>query len=75
MRRLFGWDGRILHDHKTYILPEETRAVAKAAWRAYEQGKVELLQRRVGKQFEYLCIKRKLIEPRPQVMSAAGRIL
>ena len=41
------------------VLSEETWAVAKAAWKAYEQGRVELAQRRNENGFDYLCQKRR----------------
>ena len=46
------------------FLSEERQAVAKAAFRAYEEGKVELCQRRNGNGFDYLAQKRKdLVRP------------
>jgi hypothetical protein len=46
------------------FLSEERQAVAKVAFRAYEEGKVELCQRRNGNGFDYLAQKRKdLVRP------------
>jgi len=44
---------------RSVFLSEERRPVAKAAFRAYEEGKVELCQRRNGNGFDYLAQKRK----------------
>jgi hypothetical protein len=41
------------------FLSGERQAVARAAFRAYEAGRVELCQRRNGEGFDYLAQKRK----------------
>jgi len=41
------------------FLSEKRRPIAKAAFRYYENGKVELCQRRNGNGFDYLCQKRR----------------
>ena len=43
-----------------YIYNRDSRAVARAAWKAYEEGLVELTQKRNEKgKFNYLAIMRK----------------
>jgi hypothetical protein len=41
------------------FITEERRSAAKAAYDAYERGKVELAQRRNGNGFDYLAQKRR----------------
>jgi hypothetical protein len=46
-----------------HIIPDYLWATAKAAWRAYLDGRVVLVQRRDGARFDYLAIKRQSIDP------------
>jgi hypothetical protein len=62
------------HKSSVFLVPEETRTVAKAVWRAYEAGKVEPCQRRNGKQFDYLAIKRREIVPPLKPHSMCGKV-
>jgi len=54
-----------LHERKKnrpneHLLDADIRAVAKAAWKAYERGEVELAQRRNEQgSLDYICQKRK----------------
>jgi hypothetical protein len=49
------------NDASVHINSAGTRAAAKAAWKAYEDGLVELVQKRNGEgQFDYLAQKRRV---------------
>ena len=54
-------DERKPNNSKINLIDAETREVADAAWKAYEQGKVELCQRRNpnGKGFDYVAQRRR----------------
>jgi hypothetical protein len=53
-------DERKKHDYSTYVYSEDSRATARAAWKAYEDGLVELAQKRNAKgKLDYLAIKRR----------------
>ena len=62
-KRVAWLDGRKPRNHQEHILSAERRSVCKAAYRAYEEGKAELCQRRVGDGFEYLIQKRREVRP------------
>ena len=54
--------------------PKRLRAVAKAVRDAYRAGRMELAQRRNGNGFDYICQKRRVIEPPQAPMMKRGRI-
>ena len=54
---------------------DEKRAVARAAWKAYDQGRVELAQRPNEQgMFDYICQKRRVIEPH-RASSGCGALI
>ena len=55
-------------------MPEDIRAVAKAVRDAYRAGRVELAQQRNGNGFDYICQKRRVIEPPEAPMMMRGRM-
>jgi hypothetical protein len=63
-------DERKKHSMQEYVYSDDSRATASAAWKAYEEGLVELAQKRNEKgTFDYLAQKRKVRrEPEKPVM-------
>jgi hypothetical protein len=54
-------DERKKNDYSTYVYSDDARATARAAWQAYLDGLVELVQKRNEKGlFDYLAQKRKV---------------
>jgi len=67
-------DRRVHRRSNEYVLPETTRIVCKVCYRAYEAGRVELVQKKNGENdVYYLVIKRRDIEPPNKLNTMLGR--